>query len=128
MLFPMIPTSTVSCAGQKLPQVPLWHLWQTRPAVPGQVKVVTFNNEYSPYLCPPVTALYLNPAEVTQRAVEQLCRLQDPAERMITKQIAIQPALIVRPLHPAKLVRKRALKIFTRIVHKSHKAISAICE
>ena len=75
----------------------LWHLRQSGRAVPGQVRVVTFNNEYSPYLCPPVTALYLDPAEVTQRAVEQLSRLQNPAERMITKQIAIQPALIVRP-------------------------------
>ena len=74
----------------------LWYLSQTGRRVPQDVKLVAFNDEYSPYLCPPVSALYMDTDEITRLAVEQLCRLQSPAQRMITKQVPVQPRLLVR--------------------------------
>ena len=74
----------------------LWYLNQTGRKVPRQVKVMAFNDEYALYLCPPVSTMYIDPDEVTRLAVEQLSRLQDPVQRMITKQIPVPLRLIPR--------------------------------
>lgn len=74
----------------------LWYLNQTGRRVPHKVKVMAFNDEYAPYLCPPLSTMDIDPDEVARLAVEQLSRLQDPVERMMVRQVPVRPRLITR--------------------------------
>lgn len=74
----------------------LWYLYERRLHIPEDVRVITMNDELSGLLCPPLTTMDLPVAQIAQEAVELLARMQDPVERMITRQITLQPRLIRR--------------------------------
>lgn len=74
----------------------LWYLAERGLRIPQDVKVVTFNDEYARMLCPPLTAFPLPTEQIAKLAVEQLCRLQDATERMITRQLPVTLSLIAR--------------------------------
>ena len=74
----------------------LWRLAELDKRVPQDVKVIAFHSEYSPFLCPPVTSVEVPNAQECASAVELLSRLQDPAERMIPRQVHLCPALTER--------------------------------
>lgn len=74
----------------------LWRLAEIGKKVPEDVKIVSFDDDYAPYLCPPLTTLVLPPTHMGREAVALLVRLQDASERMITRQIRLCPILIRR--------------------------------
>lgn len=74
----------------------LWYLYEKRLRVPDDVRLITINNELAGVLCPPLTTMDLPVGQITQEAVAMLLRMQDPVERMITRQVTLHPRLIRR--------------------------------
>lgn len=74
----------------------LWYLYERRLRVPDEVRVIAMNNELAGVLCPPLTTMDLPVGQMTQEAVNLLLRMQDPVERMITRQVTLHPRLIRR--------------------------------
>ena len=54
------------------------------------------NEDYAPYLCPPLTTISYPNQTLCTEAVEMLVRLQSPKERENVKHVYISPRFTVR--------------------------------
>lgn len=74
----------------------LWYLYEIGKRVPEDVKIITMNEDYAPYLCPPLTTISYPNQTLCTEAVEMLVRLQSPKERENVKHVYISPRFTVR--------------------------------
>lgn len=74
----------------------LWYLYETRRKVPDDVKIITSNDDYAEYLCPPLTTYSLSNELACSEAVDMLIRLQKESEKDNVKHIYLTPKLTVR--------------------------------
>lgn len=74
----------------------LWYLYEVGKRVPEDVKLVALNEDYAPFLCPPLTTVSFSNQTICTQAVEMLTRLQSPKERENVKHVYISPCFTVR--------------------------------
>lgn len=74
----------------------LWYLYKTGRQVPRDVKLIAANDDYAPYLCPPLTSYSFSTSTLCAEAVELLVALQSPRQRQNVRHLYIAPTFTVR--------------------------------
>ena len=74
----------------------LWYLYKTGRQVPRDVKLIAANEDYAPYLCPPLTSYSFSTSTLCAEAVELLVALQSPRQRQNVRHLYIAPTFTVR--------------------------------
>lgn len=74
----------------------LWYLYEIGKRVPEDVKLITENDEFAPFLCPPLTSFSFSNQAICTEAVDMLVRLQNKRERQNVKHIYLRPSFSVR--------------------------------
>lgn len=74
----------------------LWYLYETGRRLPQDVKLVALNEDYAPYLCPPLTTYSFSSQDMCREAVELLITLQSPGQRKNIRHLYIAPTFTVR--------------------------------
>lgn len=74
----------------------LWYLYETGRRVPEDVHLVSMNDDYAPFLCPPLTTLVLPNDVICREAIDVLIQMQEPLARLNVKQIYLTPTLVNR--------------------------------
>lgn len=101
-----------ACAKQAFSQVPdldgiigwtdsfsagiAWYLYEIGKRIPQDVKLVTMNDDYAPYLCPPMTTFSFSSTYLCTEAVDLLITLQSPKQRQNIRHLYIAPTFTVR--------------------------------
>lgn len=84
----------------------LWYLYEIGKRVPQDVKIVTLNEDYSSYLCPPVTTYSFSNQALCTEAVNLLITLQSPAQRKNIRHLYIAPIFTIRGSTDAEMLPK----------------------
>lgn len=74
----------------------LWYLYEIGKRVPDDVKLIAQNEEYAPFLCPPLTSFSFSNHAICSEAVDMLVRLQSKKERQNVKHVYLRPSFSVR--------------------------------
>lgn len=74
----------------------MWYLYERGKRVPDDVKIITCNDDYAEFLCPPVTTYSLSNEVACSEAVDMLIRLQKESERENVKHVYLTPKMTVR--------------------------------